>query len=498
VGEAIHYERRRPETTTLYRIVQDNLETLYGAVDDGAVKVGLPRFVRKELEGYLDCGLLCRGFARLRCGGCAQTRLVAFCCKGRGFCPSCLGRKMSATAANLVDDVMPKVPLRQWVLTVPFAWRSRLGFDGALLGAVVRRLADAVLAFYRRRLAAHDGAVGQSGAVLVVQRTSSDLRLNPHVHAVFLDGVFSEGPSGEVVFHALPRLETEEVAAVLEDSARRIARYLQRCGLFADDGEEEAGALTAPDDDEAGALAELAATAASGQTPPAGPAWRRGALPALSHERDFERHLSVGRGGFTLHAATRAGPMDERGREALLKYVLRPPIAKERVIAGPDGLVRIALKKRFSDGTFAVDLDPLSLLTRLCASVPPPRFHTVRYAGVLASASKLRPRILPEPPDEPRAVGQEREEEPEPRPRRCRYRPWAELMMRTFAVDVLCCPRCSGRLRLVALMTEPDEIRRYLRALGEPTDPPARSPARGPPYWRSTALRRRAGAVDAA
>ncbi|OJY21670.1 MAG: hypothetical protein BGO98_02250 [Myxococcales bacterium 68-20] len=49
------------------------------------------------------------------------------------------------------------------------------------------------------------------------------------------------------------------------------------------------------------------------------------------------------------------------------------------------------------------------------------------------------------------------EEEPEPRPLRCRcrYRPSAELMMRTFALDVLCCPRRSGRLRLVALMTEP-------------------------------------------
>ena len=480
--EAITYERRRPEATTLYQVVQDNLETLYGAVDDGAVKLALPRFVKKELEGYLDCGLLCRGFARLRCDACAETRLVAFACKGRGFCPSCLGRKMSATAANLVDYVMPKVALRQWVLTVPFAWRSRLGFDGALLGAVVRKFADAVLAFYRRRLAEEDGVVGQSEAVLVVQRTSSDLRLNPHVHAVFLDGVHHEGPEGEVDFHALSGLQTEEIARVLEDAARRITRYLRRRGLFADDGDEDTGALTAPQGDESVALAELAATAASGMTPPAGPSWRRGALPALTHDRDFDRHLSVGRGGFTLHAATRAGAMDERGRgrEALLRYVLRPPIAQERVTPGPEGLVRVALKKRFSDGTFAVDLDPLSLLTRLCASVPPPRFHTVRYVGVLASASKLRPRILPEPPREASGTVDANEEK-EPRPRRCRYRPWAELMMRTFAVDVLCCPRCLGRLRLVALMTEPKEIRRYLRALAEPTEAPARSPARGSP-----------------
>ena len=305
-----------------------------------------------------------------------------------------------------------------------------------------------------------------------------------------------EGPGGVVEWVSLPRLGTEDVAGVLEDAARRITRYLHERGPFGDDE----GSLVPGEGEEARALAELAGAAASGATPPAGPAWKRGALPPLAHDRDFDRHLSVGRGGFTLHAATRAGAMDDRGRETLLKYVLRPAIAQERITHAPDGLVRIALKKKFSDGTFAVDLDPLSLLTRLCAAVPPPRFHTVRYAGVLASASKLRSRILPEPPgkqDAP-AEGVAQTDVHEPRPHRCRYRPWAELRMRTFAADVLSCPRCSGRLRLVALMTQPKEIQRYLRALGEPTEAPARSPARGPPFWASRALRRRAGDVDAA
>ena len=53
----------------------------------------------------------------------------------------------------------------------------------------------------------------------------------------------------------------------------------------------------------------------------------------------------------------------------------------------PDGLVRIILKKAYSDGTVAVDMDPLSLLCRLATSVPSPRLHTVRYAGVLAAGS---------------------------------------------------------------------------------------------------------------
>jgi hypothetical protein len=185
------YERRRPEATTLYQVVADNLATLYGAVDEGALGIALPRFVKKELEGYLDCGLLCRGFARLRCDGCDETRLVAFSCKGRGFCPSCLGRKMAATAAHLMEDVLPVgAPLRQWVLTMPFAWRKRLGYDGPLLSALTRLFVKTVLDFYRERGDA--AAPGQSGAVVAVQRTSSDLTLNPHVHAVFLDGVYRD------------------------------------------------------------------------------------------------------------------------------------------------------------------------------------------------------------------------------------------------------------------------------------------------------------------
>ena len=77
------------ETTALYEVVKDNLETLYGAIGDGAIAARIPKHARKELEAYLDCGLLCRGFARLKCEDCGEKRLVAFSCKGRGFCPSC-------------------------------------------------------------------------------------------------------------------------------------------------------------------------------------------------------------------------------------------------------------------------------------------------------------------------------------------------------------------------------------------------------------------------
>ena len=67
--------------------------------------------------------------------------------------------------------------------------------------------------------------------------------------------------------------------------------------------------------------------------------------------------------------------------------MLRPPLAQERVESLQSGLVRIVLKRAYADGTQAVEMDPLSLLCRLAMSVPPPRSHTVKYAGVLAPAS---------------------------------------------------------------------------------------------------------------
>ena len=153
----------------------------------------------------------------------------------------------------------------------------------------------------------------------------------------------------------------------------------------------------------------------------------------------YDKPLCASLDGFTLHAATRAGALDRTGREALLRYVLRPPVAQERVEQRPHGLVRITLKKAYTDGTIAVDMDPLSLLCRLATSVPPPRFHTVKYAGVLAPASPWRSRLAPQPPQAAAAS-----DEPGRPDNAGGYRPWAELLARTFAVTCSPVPPARG------------------------------------------------------
>jgi hypothetical protein len=96
------YQRRQPEQTVLYRTIAAHLPTFLArpAQEDGTG--GWPVFVRREFDAYLKCGRLEYGLLRVRCGRCGDTTVVAFSCRGRGFCPSGGGRRMPSTKAGRV------------------------------------------------------------------------------------------------------------------------------------------------------------------------------------------------------------------------------------------------------------------------------------------------------------------------------------------------------------------------------------------------------------
>ena len=305
--------------------------------------------------------------------------------------------------------------------------------------------------------------------------------------------MFVENEAGELAFHPLPALTNADVADILQIARTRIIRLLRRKGVIADD---DASAVTADAalEDKEPALAALAAASVAG-TVPAGPALRRQDPIKLrsTAEPAQTKGLCAAEHGFSLHAATTAGADDRAGKEALCKYILRPPIAQDRVQLVADDLVRLTLKRPFSDGTFALELDPLSLLVRLASSVPPPRMNQVRYAGVLAAHSKWRARIVPPPPPveetDDGACATCAVKKDEPPTHRSGYRPWRELLKRTFKIDVEHCDRCGARMKLRALVITSAGIERYLKWLGEPTEPPQLAPSRGPPFFKSRVIR---------
>ena len=104
------YRPRRPEQTALHTIVRAHLETFL-AEPLAAGADAYPRFIERAFRRYLDCGVLARGFARLRCPDCGFERLVPFSCKSR-LCPSCNARRMAETAALLVENVWPQCTSR--------------------------------------------------------------------------------------------------------------------------------------------------------------------------------------------------------------------------------------------------------------------------------------------------------------------------------------------------------------------------------------------------
>jgi hypothetical protein len=172
-------------------------------------------------------------------------------------------------------------------------------------------------------------------------------------------------------------------------------------------------------------------------------------------------------------------PAGQRDRlERVCRYVLRPPVASERLALTADGQVRLALRHPWADGTTHVVLDPVEFLGRLAVLVPRPRVNLILYYGVLGARAAWRPEVVPraapshdpisDPVDEARAITTA-----DSARSRARGHNWAALN----------CPSCGGRLCLIALIEEAAVIDRILRHLGLPMDVPVPHPARAPPLF---------------
>ena len=101
--------------------------------------------------------------------------------------------------------------------------------------------------------------------------------------------------------------------------------------------------------------------------------------------------------GFSLHANVAVHADDRPRLERLARYCARAPIAMDRLERLVDGRLLYRFKRPWRDRTTHIVMEPMELLEKLSALVPAPRAHLLRYSGVLAPASKSRPRIVPEP-----------------------------------------------------------------------------------------------------
>ena len=319
-------------------------------------------YVRKAFERYLECGIFAHGFARARCGDCGHDFLVAFSCKGRGVCPSCTTRRMAETAAHLSDHVFPRLPVRQWVLSVPKRLRYFMQRDGAVLGMVLRiflRVIAQTLQANSPGAQNPDKTALHIGAVAFIYRFGSSLNEHVHLHVCAVDGVFEEaaGEGGAaaqaqarapgVIFHPASGIACEVVA---QEQAS-----LRKCILRGFVG--------------------------------------RGLLEGF----EAKEMLAYRHSGFSVDTSVCIAAHDRAGLERLLRYCAHPPFAMERLRKAGGELVYRCAKQHSEPGhdkrgtqVDEITLTPLELIDRIAALVPPPRTHRHRYFGVLAPHSPHR------------------------------------------------------------------------------------------------------------
>ena len=474
------YAPRDPSGTVLYHVIAEHLETFLASLADDPEATGWPAYVQREFDDYLRCGILAHGFLRLGCDTCKKELLVPFSGKRRGFCPSCAGRRMAQMAAHLVEQVIPWVPTRQWVVSVPVPWRYWTASSPDLT-AKVHTIIRTTIAQYDVNQAVQGGAArhkAHPGSVTFLQRFGSALQLHVHYHVLFLAGVLldrtDQGRPPRFLAGAPPT--DADVAEVVQKISRRGIRLLRRLGDLEADLEPPVATGYDPPRDTAPELAHTMAAAvqhriAFGER--AGQHVRRigsgfGAeaeAPRLTGPHCASVH------GFSLHAHT-AIPAHRRDQlEQLMRYTARGAVSLERLQEDTNGDLVYTFTHPWADGTTGIRLAPGELLETLAALVPLPHVHLVRYGGCLAPHSHLRGSVIPTP----RQQGVDAEMDT-----RSPYWSWARLLQRVFALDMARCPWCQqGMLRLIAVITQGEVIRKILRHLKLSADPPPIAPARG-------------------
>ena len=193
-------------------------------------------------------------------------------------------------------------------------------------------------------------------------------------------------------------------------------------------------------------------------------------LPPFEHDGE----ICVNHNGFSLHAGVSVSSRGGKKLERLCRYIARPALSHERLSVNDSGEAVYELKTPYRDGSTHIVLSPLELMQKLAALVPRPWINLTRYHGVLAPNAKWRSRIVPASRTDNEGAekrgghigvpGEEKEKE---------YRhPWADLLRHVFNIEMTICPYCGGRVKMIAVITQPDAIEKILNHIYSKHHPP--------------------------
>ena len=335
----------------------------------------------------------------MRCPRCGGEFFVPASCQTRNFCPSCQQKRAELLAEKLREEILAPVPHRHAIFTIPKALRRLFLRERRLLGLLPRCAAEAVTRCWHAVLDRRDGVPGVVASIQTFGGFGANW--NPHVHALATDGLILPGGA----FVPLPAYDETLERLLTETFRRLVLRALHK---------EERISET---------FLESLAT------------WRHG-------------------GGFSAYARHLILNEEPARLAHMTRYLVRPPVATDRVHATTDGRVLIETPTDPRTGATTRLLDPVEWVRRMTNQIPDARMHLVRYYAAYANRS----RRLYRSGDSEVEVEASRAEGPAGRASRAS---WARLLKRVFGIDLVC-PVCGVDLAVVSFITEPETIDRIL------------------------------------
>ncbi len=278
-------------------------------------------YVRDVMIKYLNCGDPHMGFARIKCSDCGHEQFLPFSCRRRQFCPSCHQKRVIEFGEHLCNEVLKKVPHRQWVFSIPKRFRIYFLFDRKLL-AKFSKLAFKVLNQYLKQSVSYDDA--KPGAVIAVHTFGDFLLFNCHLHIICTDGCFH----GDGMFMRAPSPDAKQ----LEELFRlEIFKMLKKEGKITN--------------------------------------------------FIIDNMMSWANSGFNVYCGNTIWPDDEKAIENLARYIVRAAFSNERMEYIPndqsqDGIAKVIYSSK--DGKEKKIFDALDWLA---THIPRKREQTVRYYG---------------------------------------------------------------------------------------------------------------------
>jgi len=415
------YRPRRPERTDLHLAVRENLDLFLESYDERFLDQHGPLSARacRTLEGYIRCGILSAGFARVRCVTCGHELLVAFSCQLRGVCPSCQQKRAEILCRFVIDEIIEPVGHRQLVFVLPKHLRRPFYRDRKLLTGLCRSAVEATHDFYRAGLGRDDLRVGM---VVLPQRFGDGVNPHIHLHALATDGAFDK----DGLFHPMPFDMQGDIEVLTKLFAKRVLDLMVRCKRLS--------------------------------------------------QRLRDEMLNWERSGFSADGSVRVAVGDYGRLKRLVRYLARPAVSAERVAYDKArGTVTVRSSKKVQGVRPVVaQYDALTFLALLALQVPPPGVHMVRYFGHYSVRSRAERRSRAGEGADIHTV--------EPPSARTRRRRWAQFLRLVFEVDVLRCDKCEAEMKIISFITtgQSEVIGRILEHLGVSTVVPR---AHGPPEW---------------